>query len=93
LSWCALEPLSRNWRNDFSLALLGRAEDVLYRDATPIGIAPIFTMDLPVSVVLPDALLPIIRPIENHLPGLLKPRTLFIGSPCSDEASSVSCRT
>jgi hypothetical protein len=93
LCWCALEPLPRIWRNDFSLALLGGAEDVLYQDATPIGIAPLFTMDLSVSVVLPDALLPIIRPIENLLPGLLKPRTLFIGSPCWDEGTSVSCRT
>jgi hypothetical protein len=51
-------------------------------------------MDLPVSVVLPDALLPIIRPIENLLPGLLscslvrRARTRHRRSPAAREPQS-----
>ena len=60
---------------------------VLHQGTRPVGIVPLFRMNLPLDVVVPDPLLPIGRLIERAAPGLMRPPTLFIGSPCSDEGT------
>lgn len=52
---------------------------------TAIAIAPAFVMNVPISLVVPPALLPIVQLLGKVMPSLLYQRTLFIGSPCSDE--------
>ncbi len=54
-------------------------------DSGPIAIAPAFVMNVPIRLVLPPALLPIANVIGRIFPSALYQRTLFIGSPCSDE--------
>ena len=51
----------------------------------PIAIAPAFVMNVPMRLVLPPALLPLANIVGYVLPSALYQRTLFIGSPCSDE--------
>jgi len=51
----------------------------------PIAIAPAFVMNVPMRLVLPPAILPIANLIGHIAPSALYQRTLFIGSPCSDE--------
>jgi hypothetical protein len=58
---------------------------VVSDDAGPIAIAPAFVMNVPIRLVLPPALLPIANFIGRIFPSALYQRTLFIGSPCSDE--------
>lgn len=60
---------------------------VIERNGTSIGIAPAFVMDFPVALVAPPALLGVVGHLEKMLPRLVKPRTLFVGSPCSDEGT------
>lgn len=50
-----------------------------------IAIAPAFIMNVPISLVVPPALLPVVNVLGKVLPSLLYQRTFFIGSPCSDE--------
>ena len=52
---------------------------VIERDRVPVAIAPAFLMDFPVALVAPPALAPAL--------GWLRPRTLFVGSPCADEGT------
>ena len=56
---------------------------VISAEGTPAGIAPAFTMNFPVSLVAPDAL----KPLLPFLGRLARPKTLFVGSPCSDEGT------
>jgi hypothetical protein len=51
----------------------------------PVAIAPAFLMDVPIRLVLPPALLPLANLLGRVVPSTLYQRTLFIGSPCSDE--------
>ena len=51
----------------------------------PMAIAPAFLMNVPIALVMPPALLPIFNILGKVFPSLLYQRTLFIGSPCSDE--------
>src|SRR5262249_16276078 len=60
---------------------------VIHERTRPVGFAPIFFMNLPLSVVAPDGLTPLVKRLENLSPSLMKPRTLFVGSPCSDEGT------
>ncbi|MBF0425477.1 MAG: GNAT family N-acetyltransferase [Magnetococcales bacterium] len=57
---------------------------VIRRHDTPIAIAPAFLMDLPISLVVPPALLPLLNLLGKAWPTLLHQRTLFVGSPCAD---------
>ncbi|MEO5340579.1 MAG: GNAT family N-acetyltransferase [Magnetococcus sp. MYC-9] len=50
-----------------------------------VAIAPVFWMDLPISLVAPPALLPFLQGLGRLFPSLLYQRTLFVGSPCADE--------
>ena len=51
----------------------------------PIAIAPAFVMNVPMRLVLPPMVLPLANFIGKVIPSALYQRTLFIGSPCSDE--------
>jgi hypothetical protein len=55
---------------------------VVWRGATPVGIAPGFVMNVPIKLVVPPAVLPLFR-----LAGVLHQRTLFVGGPCADEGT------
>ena len=60
---------------------------VIEDEAEPVGIAPVFAMNLPLTVMLPDALQPLAAFFARLAPSLMRPRTLFLGSPCADEGS------
>ena len=51
----------------------------------PVGIVPAFVMDVALRLVVPDELLPVVNALGRVFPALLHQRTLFVGSPCSDE--------
>lgn len=51
----------------------------------PVAIAPAFVMNVPIRLVLPPPLLPFANLVGRVFPSALYQRTLFIGSPCSDE--------
>lgn len=53
----------------------------------PVGVVPAFVMDVPIRLVAPDELLPVLNLVGRLLPSLLHQRTLFVGSPCSDEGA------
>jgi hypothetical protein len=52
----------------------------------PVGIAPVFAMDMPVEQVAPQAFLRLLRLIGKIVPSVLCQRTLFVGSPILDES-------
>ena len=58
---------------------------VIEREATAVGIAPTFLMDVPIDLVAPPMIAHLLRVAGGVLPRLRYQRTLFIGSPCSDE--------
>jgi hypothetical protein len=81
---CFAPPLEgRWWYAALEQSGLGDQFQFLYaliqRDSTPVGIAPAFLMDLPVALVAPAGLAPLVQ--------WLRPRTLFVGSPCADEGT------
>jgi hypothetical protein len=45
----------------------------------PVGIAPVFVMDMPVEQSAPQAFLRLVRLIGKILPSVLSQRTLFVG--------------
>ena len=51
----------------------------------PVGIAPVFTMDMPVEQVAPQEFLRPLRLVGKVVPSVLRQRTLFVGSPILDE--------
>jgi Acetyltransferase (GNAT) domain len=52
----------------------------------PVGIAPVFAMDMPVEQVAPQVFLRLMRLIGKIAPSVLYQRTLFVGSPILDES-------
>jgi hypothetical protein len=58
---------------------------VVSNSSQSIAIAPAFMMNVPVRLVLPPSLLPLANVVGYIFPSVLYQRTLFIGSPCSDE--------
>ncbi len=58
---------------------------VVSDSSSPIAIAPAFVMNVPMRLVLPPPLIPLASVIGYVFPSALYQRTLFIGSPCSDE--------
>ena len=52
----------------------------------PVGIAPVFTMDVPVEQVAPHEFLRLLRLVGKIAPSVLYQRTLFVGSPVLDES-------
>lgn len=53
----------------------------------PVALAPLFLMNVPIDLVLPEGLLPLFRLLGRVAPGLRYQRTLFVGSPCADEGT------
>ncbi len=53
----------------------------------PVAVAPMFLADVPMDLVVPEAVMPWLRLVGRVFPGVLAQRTLFIGSPCSDEGA------
>jgi hypothetical protein len=60
---------------------------VIERDAAPVGVAPTFLMDVPIDLVAPPMIARLLRLAGGVLPRLRYQRTLFVGSPCSDEGT------
>jgi uncharacterized protein len=52
-----------------------------------IGIAPTFLMDVPLDIIAPDQIAGLVRVAGKFVRFLRYQRTLFVGSPCSDEGS------
>jgi hypothetical protein len=52
----------------------------------PVGIAPLFVMDIPVEEVAPREFLQLLRFLGKVVPSVLYQRTLFVGSPILDES-------
>src|ERR1700756_3026640 len=52
----------------------------------PVGIAPVFPMDVPVEQVAPHEFLRLLRLVGKLVPSVLYQRTLFVGSPVLDES-------
>lgn len=60
---------------------------VIEEDAKPVGIAPLFTMMLPLGLTLPQWLRRILSGPARTFAFLADPLALFVGSPCSDEGA------
>ncbi len=60
---------------------------ILERDGEALGIAPTFLMDVPIDLVAPPTIAHLLRLAGGVLPRLRYQRTLFVGSPCSDEGT------
>ena len=60
---------------------------VIERAGEPVGIAPTFAMDVPLDVIAPDSLAAVVRFVGRYVRFLRYQRTLFVGSPCSDEGT------
>ena len=60
---------------------------ILKRGAEPVGIAPTFLMDVPIDLVMPPLIAHFLRFAGSVIPCLRYQRTLFVGSPCSDEGT------
>src|ERR1700675_2285790 len=52
----------------------------------PVGLTPVFVMDIPVEQVAPPEFLRLLRLIGKIVPSILYQRTLFVGSPILDES-------
>ncbi len=63
------------------------AYGILLRDAQPIGIVPTFIMNVPMAIVAPDALIPLLPFLSKISKIFAYQRTLFVGSPCTDEGT------
>jgi hypothetical protein len=59
----------------------------LETNGIPVGIAPLFLMNVPIDLVAPSFLARIICGADRWFPQLRYQRTLFIGSPCADEGA------
>ncbi|HEX3445429.1 MAG TPA: GNAT family N-acetyltransferase, partial [Chthoniobacterales bacterium] len=53
----------------------------------PVGIAPVFVMDLPIEQFAPEEFLRLLRLVGKIVPSVLWQRTLFVGSPVVEESS------
>ena len=63
------------------------AYGVLSRAGTDIGIVPAFQMNVPLDIIAPDQIAALVRLAGKAFRPLRYQRTLFVGSPCSDEGS------
>lgn len=60
---------------------------VVERAGEPVGLAPLFVMDVPIEMVVPPELHGVFGALGRMVPSLLHQRTLFVGSPCADEGT------
>jgi hypothetical protein len=65
----------------------GFAYGVVMQDGKAVAIAPVFTMDLPMDLVAPPAVAWVLGFAGGLVRWLRVQRTLFVGSPCSDEGT------
>jgi hypothetical protein len=63
------------------------AYGVVLEGARPVGIAPIFLMNVPLSSAVAPWLRPATRVLEKIVPSVFRPRTLFVGSPGAEEGT------
>jgi predicted N-acyltransferase len=57
------------------------------QNGRPVGLAPLFVTDMPMELVVPEEIMPVFKTAGRVFPQLLVQRTLFVGSPCSDEGT------
>lgn len=60
---------------------------LIKRDNQPIGIVPAFIMDVSIDLIAPPIIASLVRFLGRLSRSLRFNRTLFIGSPCSDEGT------
>lgn len=60
---------------------------IIKEGGRPVGIAPLFTMDADLRLVVPALLRPVFAALGRVAPSLARPRILFVGSPCADEGT------
>lgn len=60
---------------------------VVHMQGQPVAIVPAFVMGVPITLILPPWLLPVAGLLGRIAPSVLRQRTLFVGSPCSDEGA------
>ncbi|WP_130470499.1 GNAT family N-acetyltransferase [Candidatus Magnetaquicoccus inordinatus] len=60
---------------------------LVFHDGEAVAIAPAFVMDVPLDIIAPPWCLPLLRLLSRLAPSLPYQRTLFIGSPCSEQGS------
>jgi hypothetical protein len=60
---------------------------VIFKGDRAVGLAPMFTADVPMEIVVPAEIMPVFRVLGKAFPQVLAQRTLFIGSPCADEGT------
>jgi hypothetical protein len=56
-------------------------------DGRPVGLAPLFVADIPMELVVPTGVMSLLRLAGRVIPAVLNQRTLFVGSPFSDEGT------
>ncbi len=89
---CFAPPLEGRWWYE-SLESCGIEDQfrfsyaVICQGTRPVGLAPLFLMNVPIELVMPPALLPALRLLGKFFPSALRQRTLFVGSPCGDEGT------
>jgi len=91
-SICFPPPLEGKWWYE-SLEKAGLEDQFVFsygilRDGgSEVGIIPVFAMDVPIDLVVPEILAKIISKSGRLLNFLKYQKTLFLGSPCSDEGT------
>lgn len=60
---------------------------VVEDEGRPVALAPMFIADIPMEMVAPEWVMPALRFIGRLVPGVMAQRTLFVGSPFSDEGT------
>jgi hypothetical protein len=63
---------------------------IIHKDGEPIGIIPTFLMDMPLALFGPEALVRFVEKVPAFgklFPFLVTQRTIFIGSPCTDQGT------
>lgn len=90
--WQACFPAPLEGRFWYAAMEKGRLEDqfkfhyaIVFEGDEPIALAPTFFMDVPIEVVAPDIVSKVLRVLSKVWPRAGYQRTLFVGSPCSDE--------
>lgn len=89
---CFPPPLEgRWWYATLERSGLERQFDIFYavlrRGAEPVGIAPLFAMQLRLEFLVPERLRFVVGWLGGLVPSLSRPRILFVGSPCAEEGA------
>ena len=60
---------------------------VVSRDGRQVAIAPCFVHNVPITLVAPPTVAAVLMGLSKFMPSVGYQRTLFVGSPCSDEGT------